>query len=74
MDKIEIQVWVAINENGDFVVNTDSPSDAHSELEAAYTNDASRVYAFTLMVAPANVVEVSAEIPDTDGPVTVTVG
>lgn len=73
MDKTEIQIWVAINETGDFVVSLDGPSDAHSDLESSYTNEASRVYAFTLKVAPAKVIEVSAEIPDTDGPVTVTV-
>lgn len=73
MDKIEIQIWVAVNETGDFVVSTDGPSEAHSDLEGSYTNEASRVYALTLKVAPAKVVEVSAEIPDTDGPVNVTV-
>ncbi len=72
-EKHEIQFWIAINETGDFVVNTDGASDALSDLESSYTNEATRVYEMNVSLPLPKVIEVKAELPETDGPVTVTV-
>ncbi len=69
----DVEFWVAVNEDGDFVVNTDGAQEAQEDLSASYSCQAIRVYAMHLAVTKPKVVEVAATIPDTDGPVTVTV-
>jgi hypothetical protein len=72
-ERHEITFWVAINETGDFVVNTDDASSALSDLESSFTNESTRVYEMHLTVTLPKIIEVTAELPDTDGPVSVTV-
>lgn len=69
----EIEFWVAINEEGEFVINVDGASDATCELEGNSHNEAIRVMHFKFNVPLPKVVEVQATIPETDGPVNVTV-
>ena len=73
MELHEIEIWIAVNNDGDFVVNVDCAEDALSDLHSTHTNEAARVYAMKVKVPLPKVIEVQATIPETDGPVTVTV-
>jgi len=69
----DVEFWIAVNEKGEFAVSTDGAQEAQEELSSNYNCQAIRVYAMHLAVTKPKVVEVAATIPDTDGPLTVTV-
>lgn len=69
----DVEFWIAVNDSGDFVVNTDGAQEASEDLSASFNCEAIKVYSMHLVVNLPKVVDVSATIPDTDGPVTVTV-
>jgi hypothetical protein len=74
-DTKEIELHVMIDGDGDFVVDTD-PDNLGSRYEDEVNStppNISRVFSFKLTVPLPKATVVQATIPDTDGPVTVTV-
>lgn len=69
----EITLFLAIDNNGEFVVSVDTAEDANEELRSNYNSDAVRTYAIKLNVLLPKVVEIAGTLPDTDGPVTLTI-
>lgn len=69
----KIKLWIAIDDAGKFRVSTDDAQDALETL--VYMNDcnATCVYAIKLLVPMPKTVKVATTLPNTDGPVTVTV-
>lgn len=75
MDMTEIEFFVMVNADGEYVVHREE-----SELGDQWDSDIggsapinTRTYAIKLAVPVPKVIEVSATLPNTDGPVTVTV-
>lgn len=69
----EIEFFIAINDCGDFVINADDPADALSTLTADSGGDATKVIKIKLNVPLPKVAEVAGTLPDTDGPVSLTI-
>lgn len=69
----EIELFIAINEEGEFKVSTDSAQDAVEELNGEAYSNAIRTFALKLNVPLPKVAEVAGTLPDTDGPVTLTI-
>lgn len=69
----EVEFWIAVDDDGNFAVHVDGPQEANEELINGNNCHATRVFAMKLNLPLPKVVEVAATLPDTDGPVTVTV-
>lgn len=71
---INVTVFVAYNTDGDVATDTDSASDAlEALLDNAGQADGVKVVEMTLNLPDIKPLAVEATIPETDGPVTVTV-
>lgn len=75
MNMTNIEIFVMVDQDGDYVVHKDQ-----DELNQAWDDEYSsgpvgnvRVFAMSLRVPRPQAVAVSATIPNTDGPVTITV-
>lgn len=69
----EIEFYLAIDNNGEFVISTDDAETANEELRSGVNSEAVKVVKITLNVPLPKVVEVAGTLPDTDGPVTLTI-
>lgn len=69
----EIELHIAIDADGNWNVNADSIEDAVNELTGSNNCQAIRTYSIKLNVPLPKVVELAATLPDTDGPVTLTI-
>jgi hypothetical protein len=69
----ELTIWIAVNETGDVTYSIDSADDALQEMTGSNTSEAVKVYDVTLKLPVPAITKVEAAIPDTGGPVTVTV-
>lgn len=73
-DAIEVTVWVAYNTDGDSFASNDGASEALEGLNDNYgIADGCRVVEMNLTVPAIKPVAVSGTVPDTDGPVTLTI-
>lgn len=72
-DFVEVQGWMVVDNEGNFTFHTDSADDANEEHRSNYTSAAVKVYELNFQVRRPQVVVVEATLPDTDGPVTVTI-
>jgi hypothetical protein len=71
----EIEIFVMIDQDGDYVIAKDADdlgSRYEEEIHSSPPN-ATRVFALKLTVPMPKATVVTATLPDTDGPVTVTV-
>lgn len=74
METTEISVAILIDQDGDFVVHKDADELGDTDdSEIGGIPRLSRVVVLKLTVPMPKALEVAATIPDTDGPVTVTV-
>lgn len=69
----EIEFFIAIDNNGEFVLSTDDAETANEELRSNVYSDAVKVIKIKLNVPLPKVVEIAGTLPDTDGPVTLTI-
>jgi len=72
-DFVDVQGWLAVDSDGNFMFHNDSASDANEELRSNNTSDAVKVYELNLRVRRPKVIVVEATLPDTDEPVTITI-
>lgn len=63
MAKVKCEVWVAVNEDGDFVVVQDE-SEALPTLQENVGGYAARVVKITAMIEPPVVAETTIDVPD----------
>jgi hypothetical protein len=64
-DKVKCELWVAINEDGDYVVSNADGAEALSDLLENWGGNAARVVKLTALIRPP-VVEDTAEIDVAD--------
>jgi len=67
-DKHEVELWVAMNEDGGYSVSTDE-SEVLNDLIQAQGGNAARVVKVTLQMTAPRVDEVAGEVPDDAGTV-----
>lgn len=72
-ETLEVEFWIAVDDEGNFVVTDLGAQEANDQLVNGYSCQATRVFAMTLNVPKPKVIAVTATLPDTDGPITVTV-
>lgn len=72
-ETLEVEFWIAVDDEGNIAVSADGPMEANDELIGNNNCLTSRVFAMKLTLPTPKVVEVTATLPDTDGPITVTV-
>lgn len=70
----EIEFHIAINAEGEFRISTDTPDEAINDLNGDADSEAVRTYSIKLNVPLPKVATVTGTLPDTDGPVTLTIG
>lgn len=68
-EPVEIEVFVAMNENGSFAV-ADNADDAHDLLRDDIGGDASRLVKLIVTMSPPEVITVAVVVPDDAGQVT----
>ena len=71
----DLEFFVMVDQDGDFVIDTD-PDNLGSRYEDEISStppNASRVFSFKLTVPLPKPTEVTAVVPDTDGPVNITI-
>lgn len=68
-----VKFWIAIDEEGDVSISLDSAADAAAGNDLGAVNALNRVFEIDMTLPLPKPTSVSAVIPDTDGPVTVTV-
>jgi len=66
-DIITIEIWLAVNEDGNFHLCTDSASDALNELVSEYSSEAARVIKLTVNVPRPTVPDVKVAVPEIAG-------
>lgn len=69
----EIEFWIAINNHGDFAITVECAEEASEEITRDYTSAAVRVMHCKLSVPLPKMIEVTGTVPETDGPVTITI-
>jgi hypothetical protein len=65
-DKHKIEVWIAMNEDGDYVVGTDE-NEASERFDEQIGGFARRVAKLNVKMAPPVIEEIEVDIPDTAG-------
>lgn len=68
METQEIEIWVAINHDGEINIDTDCAEDAANSLSGM-----TRVFHLKLTVPLPKATELTGTLPDTDAPMTLTV-
>lgn len=69
-----INVFLAVNSDGEAAVTLESGAEALDQLANDHgLGDAARVYEIRLVVPAVKPIAVDATLPDTDGPISVTV-
>ena len=68
-----VQFWIAVDEAGNHYISSDSAADALSELQGAENCEAIRTFEMNVVVPLPKIIAVKAVVPETDGPVNVTV-
>jgi hypothetical protein len=68
-DKVKCELWIAINEDGDYVVVTDENEalECLAESRGGYT---ARVVKITALVQPPKIDEIEVDVPDEAGETT----
>lgn len=71
---MQVKVWIAYTNNAEVAVSTEDEGEAATLLYDNYSISGSvRVVEMTLELPEIKTIAVSASIPETDGPVTVTI-
>lgn len=63
---IDVELWIAMNEDGDWIVNSDE-SEAIPNLLTDFGGCSARVIKVTVQMAPPVIPEVSVAVPDEAG-------
>jgi len=68
-DKIQIQIWVVMNEDGEYAVSPDRDG-AIESFDENFSGDARRVVKLNVWIAPPEVIEAKVTVADDAGTVT----
>ncbi len=68
-EKIQIEIWVVMNEDGEYVAATDQEL-AREEFDENFCGSARRVVKLNVWIAPPEVIEAEVTVADDAGTVT----
>lgn len=63
----ECEIWISMNEDGNWVVNADGAADAHEQLCQDIGGEQCRTVKVVVRMSPPAEVECSVEVPDEAG-------
>jgi hypothetical protein len=67
MEKTSCEIWIAINEDGDYSVHTEGPSEAREQLIDDFGGACVRVIKITAKIAPPQIAEAEIDVADEAG-------
>ena len=67
MEKTTVEIWIALNEDGDYIAHTDGPTEARDQLIDDCGGACVKVVKITAKIAKPEVIDAEIDVPDEAG-------